>query len=516
MKARPEVPGLATLRQQDPLAAARVSAYVDELIHLTEAAAWAYPRAPELAGEDAAAVLRGLIGEARRVVPDAQVVALQWSGTLADFRVTRLLGDADSLADDEVPSLDGVSRTLLGKTIATGRAAWRDEGAAGATRSLVGFESAGCVPVGPDAALYLTHARPHQFLGPQRARMEALAAIAAAFLQGAGRPEVESDPTAPSIPGLVGTSRPMRELHASVLAFAAVPWPVLILGETGTGKEAVARALHTLSPRSAQPFLVFNCGAVPPDLTESFLFGHEKGAFTGADRRKEGMCERVGSGTLFLDEVGELSPRAQVSLLRLVQERRFERLGGAGELVFGGRVVAATWRSLDDAARKGEFRSDLFHRIGACVVRVPALRERREDIPALATHLLARAAHEMGYTPRVHLDEAAMTSLSTRAWPGNVRELQNTLREALARTVAAGEGVIRLPSVSGSEAAAPEVPEPDPSGPLDLLAATDAYQRRLVRAALEQCRWNRTDAAAHLGVSRQWLHRLLQRWGGEP
>jgi DNA-binding NtrC family response regulator len=291
-----------------------------------------------------------------------------------------------------------------------------------------------------------------------------------------------------------------------------MPWPALVLGETGTGKELAARALHDLSPQAERPFLAINCGAIPDELAESILFGHERGAFTGADRRQEGLAERVADGTLFLDEVGELSARAQVKLLRLLEEGVFERLGGRETLQFRGRIVAATLRDLDDPASRDQFREDLFHRLAGCIVRLPPLRSRREDIPALAHHLLSQAMLELTQPGGLELSGAAATALSRRPWPGNVRELKNVLRGAIARALAAGDGTIEPSHLAPPSRSAAE-PGDDLLAITDLQAATESYQRRVVEAALEACDGNRTQAAARLGVSRQWLHRLVARWG---
>jgi DNA-binding NtrC family response regulator len=295
-----------------------------------------------------------------------------------------------------------------------------------------------------------------------------------------------------------------------------MPWPALILGETGTGKELVARSIHDQSAQARHPFVAVNCGAIPESLAESTLFGHEKGAFTGADRKRSGVVERVGEGTLFLDEVGELPAPIQVKLLRLLQERTFERVGGDRELPFRGRIVAATHRQVDRSDERGGFREDLYHRLGACVLRVPPLADRRADIPALAEHLLQRALQELTGSFSLTLASETLVTFRRRDWPGNVRELENAVRASLAHAIARGEAVVRpehlMPGPEGvdgsSEAGLPPLP-------VDLAEATDAYQRRLVEAALDEAGGHRTRAAELLGVSRQWLHRLTSRWKDE-
>ena len=519
------IPGLDTLKRTDPTAAGALEALIVRLAASAEASTGALDEVGAFASAgDEGAALELLVQRARSITGAAHVAALRWTGALQEGTATidHLAGDAEVLGED-TPSLAGVSSTLLGRVLEGGRPVWRDRSDGGQTlatsASLADIGSAGCIAAGRHAALYLSDPRPGAFSTEARARVQALCIVAGAFLGSARPGPTPRAGPAPTIPGLVGDTPAMHELYAAVRAFAAVPWPALVLGETGTGKEAIARALHTLSPRAAHPFLAFNAATVTPELAESLLFGHERGAFTGADRRREGMFERVGQGTLFLDEVGELPARVQASLLRVLQERRFERVGGAGDLAFRGRIVAATWRPVDDPGRRGEFRSDLFHRLGACILRIPPLRARREDIPALANHLLARAAAEIEGGAGVTISPAAMAVLRTRTWPGNVRELENTLREALARAVALHTKTVGPEAVADRSSPVDETTDmklPDGTRPLDMLDATDRYQQQLVRNALEACGGNRTEAAAYLGVSRPWLYRLLQRWGGEP
>ncbi|MEZ4234613.1 MAG: sigma-54 dependent transcriptional regulator [Myxococcota bacterium] len=325
---------------------------------------------------------------------------------------------------------------------------------------------------------------------------------------------------------MIGRSPALRALARTVRGFAAVPWPALILGETGSGKELVARALHELSPRKDQPFVAANCAAIPETLAESTLFGHERGAFTGADRRREGLVERANGGTLFLDEVGELPAALQAKLLRVLQEGRFERVGGDRELRFTGRVVAATHRALQGT---DGFRADLFHRLGACVIRVPPLRERPEDVRLLAAFLLERAASELGPgAPDLQLGEDALRALETRPWPGNVRELDNTIKASVAMAIARGRRTVGADDLMDpAQAASAAVPAPTavagfvlvgPSGeqplPGHLQPALEQVQRAIVEDALREAGGKRPAAATRLGVSRQWLHTLLKRWEG--
>ena len=206
---------------------------------------------------------------------------------------------------------------------------------------------------------------------------------------------------------------------------------MLITGESGTGKELVARAIHVNSPRKDRPFVALNCGALSETLLDSELFGHMRGAFTGADTNKKGLIEVAEKGTIFLDEIGEMSPLVQVKLLRVLQERRFRRLGGTDEVEADIRIIAATNRDLSKMVAEGTFREDLFYRINVIPVRLPPLRERVEDIPLLAEHFVARFAAQMG-KPITGVSGAAMACLQAYAWPGNIRELENAMERAVA------------------------------------------------------------------------------------
>jgi transcriptional regulator with GAF, ATPase, and Fis domain len=205
----------------------------------------------------------------------------------------------------------------------------------------------------------------------------------------------------------------------------------MLFGETGTGKEVIANAIHMASPRSKGPMISMQCGAIPDTLLDSELFGHEKGAFTGASERKRGRFERADKGTLFLDEIGELSLEAQVKLLRVLQEKRFERVGGIKTVEVDVRVIAATHRDLEKMVREGEFREDLWYRLNVLPIRIPPLRLRREDIPSLVQYFVERKAQEMNLLHIPQIDNHTFQTLKSYEWPGNVRELQNVIERAL-------------------------------------------------------------------------------------
>jgi formate hydrogenlyase transcriptional activator len=229
---------------------------------------------------------------------------------------------------------------------------------------------------------------------------------------------------------IVGASPPLRTLLAHVAKVAPTDSTVLITGETGTGKELIARAIHTRSPRSARPFVAVNCAAIPSALIASELFGHERGAFTGALQRRQGRFELADGGTLFLDEVGELPPETQIMLLRVLQERQFERVGGSGPVRVNVRVLAATNRDLHAAVAAGSFRPDLFYRLDVFPLHVPALRDRRLDVPLLVEYFTHRSAQRLGKRIRRVAPETS-TLLQSYDWPGNIRELQNVIERAV-------------------------------------------------------------------------------------
>ena len=232
---------------------------------------------------------------------------------------------------------------------------------------------------------------------------------------------------------MIGKSPQIKKLLRLIQKVAASDSTVLITGESGTGKELVAREIHRLSPRCSAPFVPINCGAIPKELLESELFGYEKGAFTGANRSKPGRFEIAHKGTIFLDEIGDMDPDLQVKVLRVLQERSFERVGGIKEVHIDVRIIAATNRDLENAVREGNFRQDLYYRLNVIPVKVPPLRERQEDIPLLVEHFMARFAKRCSRN-QLKIDREAMDALLAYNWPGNVRELENIIERLLVLT----------------------------------------------------------------------------------
>jgi DNA-binding NtrC family response regulator len=322
---------------------------------------------------------------------------------------------------------------------------------------------------------------------------------------------------------LIGESRAMRNLRREIRAVAALPASVLLTGETGTGKGAAARALHARSPRARGPFVHVDCAALSPTLIESELFGHERGAFTGALDRRVGRFELAGEGTVFLDEIGELDERQQAKLLRVLHDREYERIGGIVTLPMTARVIAATSRSLLREVREGRFRADLYFRLNVIQLRLPPLRERRGDVPLLARALLPRLAASLGVEP-CELDDAVCSRLAARAWPGNVRELMNVLERLLIRGAGRGVGLADLEGVFDTEAwPTTDAALASAQGFADRDAgARPAPAPERIAAVLRANGGNVARTARELGVPRTTLRHRLRRLGlavrspGEP
>jgi two-component system response regulator AtoC len=307
-----------------------------------------------------------------------------------------------------------------------------------------------------------------------------------------------------------GTSRVMRDIFKQIGRLAATDATVLILGESGTGKELVARAVHNHSARSRKPFVGVNCGALPENLIEAELFGHERGAFTGAERQKKGRFELAHTGTLFLDEVGELTPPAQVKLLRALQERRFERVGGTETVIVDVRAIAASNQDLKLAVDEKRFREDLFYRLSVIEIRLPPLRARLGDVPQLAEYFLDRTAARHGVPLKVLSDEA-LRSLMAYDFPGNVRELENMIERAVITAGAAVEVLSRTHLFGeGAETISNEAQTNRTFLGLPFKEAVGALERELIRRALESSGGNRAEAARRLGINRRLLYSKLE------
>jgi DNA-binding NtrC family response regulator len=316
---------------------------------------------------------------------------------------------------------------------------------------------------------------------------------------------------------LIGAGPAMQRVFETIRKVAETDLTVLVRGESGTGKELVAQALHQRSPRRTRPFVAVNCAAISRELVESELFGHEKGAFTGADARRAGRFEAAHGGTILLDEIGDMPPETQAKVLRVLQERRFERVGGPRPVEVDVRVVAATHRDLEQEVRRGRFREDLYYRLKVVEVELPPLRERPEDVPALAAHFLAALAARLGRPPKP-LAPAALARLARHPWPGNVRELRNVVEQAavLASGPTIEEEDLRLPAGDGARARAAEGGEGRFSDARFADArrqAVESFERRFLLAALRANGGNVSRTALAIGMVRQSLQQKIRELG---
>lgn len=306
---------------------------------------------------------------------------------------------------------------------------------------------------------------------------------------------------------LIGKSDTVMEVRKLITKVAPVPTTVLLTGETGTGKGVVAEAIHLLSPRSTQPFIAVNCGSIPESLLESELFGHEKGSFTGALQRHTGVLERAGKGTVFLDEIGELPLAAQTRLLRVLQTRDFERVGGAETLQFHARIIAATNRDLEQAVNEGRFRADLFYRLNVFPIHLPPLRERgKADIILLVDHFTQLFAREMK-KQIFRLDTPAIDMLTAYHWPGNVRELENVIERAV---LLADAGVIHGHHLPPSLQMNRYVPQREEKG--DFTSLVSNFEIELITEALKDSRGNQTQAAQKLGLTKRIIQYKIKQY----
>ena len=317
--------------------------------------------------------------------------------------------------------------------------------------------------------------------------------------------------------GIIGRSQPMRDLFQLLETVAATSSTVLITGETGTGKELAARALHHNSPRRNNRFVALNCSAIPETLLEAELFGHVRGAFTGAVGNRQGRLEQAHKGTLFLDEVGTMSPALQAKLLRVLQEREFERVGDSHTVKIDVRVIAATHSDLMKMVAEGTFREDLFYRLNVIPVQLPPLRDRREDIPLLVQHFLDRLALESGRGP-VTVSQEAIRRLMAYPWPGNVRQLENAVERALAFSKGRAQlDVADLAPELQNQAAATDLSQvwfPDEG--IDFSRYVEAVELSLIRRSLERTRGNKRQAAKLLNLKRTTLIEKLKRLEPPP
>jgi DNA-binding NtrC family response regulator len=305
-------------------------------------------------------------------------------------------------------------------------------------------------------------------------------------------------------PRILGDHPSIRSAAQEMQRIAPTDSTVLLLGESGTGKELFARAIHQLSPRAAKPLVAVNCAAIPETLIENELFGHEKGAFTGADTRRAGKFELAHGGTIFLDEIGELPLTVQGKLLRVLEEKVVERLGGHGPVPLDVRIIAATNRELEAAANDGTFRKDLFYRLNVFPIRIPAMRERATDIPLLAEAFLDRFRRERN-RPRLKFATSALSALQEYRWPGNVRELQNVIERAsiLHDAEITASDLNLAPALAAASASLPDV----------AAHAAQTAERATIESTLRDCKWNKAKAAERLGISYKTLLTKIHAYG---
>jgi DNA-binding NtrC family response regulator len=318
-------------------------------------------------------------------------------------------------------------------------------------------------------------------------------------------PPAFPEPILPVLEGLIGTSEKMRKVCLLISKVAQQRHPVLIVGESGTGKELVARAIHRQGPWQEQPFVPVDCGALPPTLIESELFGHVKGAFTGATQSRQGLLAAAGTGTVFLDEVGELPTELQSRLLRALQEREIKPLGSNQRQRIDARIIAATNQDLSGAMQRGAFRKDLFFRLNVVSIKLPSLRDRKEDIPALVQHFIALFGNKGS---KVQISDEAMGRLISYAWPGNVRELENCIQRAVSLGSGAFIQMQDLPSSLLYQ------PGRAPSSRQEL-STLQALEQQAIRQALLATAGDRTRAAKLLGIGKTTIYRKLKEYGME-
>ena len=318
-----------------------------------------------------------------------------------------------------------------------------------------------------------------------------------------------------SFKSIIGKSRKMQEVYAKIEQIADTRTSVLITGESGTGKELVARALHFNSARKEKPFITINCAALPESLIESELFGHERGAFTDAQVRKMGQFELADNGTLFMDEVADLSHTTQAKLLRVLQEKEFTRVGGTRMIRVDVRVITATNKNLHEALKQGNFREDLYYRINVVPIHLPPLRDRKEDLPLLINHFLTKKAEEEGHPPK-EISPEAVGLMMNYDWPGNVRELQNIIEQVV---TLCSNSVIHsedLPDFFRKQIKSTTLKEQALSGKISFEHAVTEFERDIIIEALKKTRYIQTHAADLLGISRRILKYKMDLFGIIP
>ncbi|QEM67957.1 sigma-54-dependent Fis family transcriptional regulator [Geobacter sp. FeAm09] len=313
---------------------------------------------------------------------------------------------------------------------------------------------------------------------------------------------------------MIGSAPVMSRLREQIMRVAPTTASVLVTGENGTGKELAARSLHYYSPRRDRPFIAINCAAIPEELIESELFGHEKGAFTGAVAQKKGKFDLADGGTLFLDEIGDMSLRTQAKVLRILQERCFERVGGTRLVTVDVRIIAATNKALEEEIGQGRFREDLYYRLNVVPFRVPALRERREDIPVLVQHFVAQFYRREGREPKTFQPET-LDLLARYDWPGNVRELKNIVERILIMTPGRTITAADVPELHGA-APLSDLAEhrPEAGQPMGTLReAREGFEREFIIQKLEENDWNISRTAEVIELERSNLHRKIKSYG---
>jgi len=470
---------------------------------------------------DPEALLEEILDMALRAVnAERGMILLAESPGQFSVRVARNL-DKETAADAEAYSRSIASQAGEGTSILALDAGNDDRFKDLKSISLYRIRSLMCVPLRSRGAIvgtvYLDSRREGRLFSQEDLRfLEAFADHAALALENAqARARLEEENRRlravagerSSFDKIVGRSEPMQKVFDLLETIATSELPVLVLGESGTGKELVARAIHFHGPRSEKTFLSENCAALPESLLESALFGHVRGAFTGAERDRPGLFEQADGGTLFLDEVGDMSPAMQARLLRVLQEGEVRRVGDERIGHVDVRVVAATNKDLDEEIRAGRFREDLYYRLNVLSIRMPPLRERPGDVPLLTGHLMERIARERGReAPRI--DGEVVDLLERCAWPGNVRQLENAIQRL---ALLAGDGPVTLRTVRSDEGLRRALlGERDPSVPVLSLSKTEEEQ---IRRALKESRGNRDRAAKLLGISRATIYRKLREYG---